>query len=355
MSVENAAVDVRAEDAFDVAAVDAVLKQEIGGLAGTPRVKQFPAGASNLTYLLAYDDRELVLRRPPAGARPKSGHSMIREYTIAKALHDHYPTPECLYYADAESSVIGAEFYVMERVPGVVLNTEIPADWGWSEDDARALCERFWDQLIALHALDYQALGLSDFGKPEGYVERQVGGWNARYEKALTDDADPFEDVRDWLDAHKPATEAAHAILHGDYRLDNCILDTDDPKTIRAVLDWEMSALGDPLMDVGACLVYWVEAGDPPALQALKKQPSDAPGMFTRAEVLAYYAGKTNLPTDDFLFYQVYGVFRLAAVAQQIYYRYFHKQTTNPVFAAYGLGAQGLGAHARALVREGLA
>ncbi len=351
---ENIAHDVRAEDAFDVAAVDAVLKDAVPGLEGAPTVRQFPSGASNLTYLLSYPGRDLVLRRPPRGAKPKSGHSMIREYTITKGLKPVYPiVPEVFYYADDETSVLGAEFYVMERVPGVLLNTDIPPEWGWSAQRNRELCENFWDALVDLHAVDYEAAGLADFGKPEGYVERQVLGWNARYEKALTDDADPFEDVRQWLADNRPATESGASVVHGDFRIDNMILDADDPRIIRAVLDWEISALGDPLMDLGACLVYWVEKDDPQGLRALKKQPSDAPGMFTRAEAVDYYAKKSGRQIDDITFYYAYGVFRLAVIAQQIYFRFYHKQTTNPAYAPFGPGARGLGEYCRNLIREG--
>ncbi len=355
-AAENIALDVREEDSFDVAAVDAVLKEAVPGLSGTPKVKQFPAGASNLTFRLDYDNRALVLRRPPRGARPKSGHSMIREFTVTRALKPVYPAvPEALYYADDENSVLGVEFYVMDCVPGALLNNDIPPDWGWGEAETREFCGRVWDKLIELHAVDYKAAGLSDFGKPDGYVERQVLGWNARYEKALTEDADPFEDVRQWLADSRPATEAGHCVVHGDFRIDNMILGETPPHEIRAVLDWEMSAIGDPLMDLGACLVYWVEASDPDALMGLKKQPSDAPGMFTRREVLDYYGEKTGRKVDDFTFYYVYGVFRLAVVAQQIYYRYFHKHTTNPAYAPFGPGGQALGQYCRHLIRNGMA
>jgi len=354
VSLENTAGALRKEDAFDVAAVDRVLKESISGLTGAPSVSQFQSGSSNLTFLLSYPDRDLVLRRPPTGTRPKSGHSMIREYSVVKALKPVFPTvPEVLYYADHESSVIGAEFYVMERVNGLLLNTDIPADWGWTPDDTRRFCEGFWDKLAELHAVDYTAIGLGDFGKPKGYVARQIGGWNARYEKALTEDADRLEDVRDWLEANQPPTESAHTIVHGDFRIDNCILDADDPFKINAILDWEISALGDPLMDLGATLVYWVEANDPPEMRALKKQPSDAPGMMTRKEAVAYYAAKSGRTIEDITFYYVYGVFRLAAIAQQIYYRYFHKETTNPAYAVFGPGARGLGSYARQLIRDG--
>jgi len=348
-------IAVREEDSFDIAAVDNELKQHIQGLQGKPEVQQFTAGASNLTYLLRYPDRQLVLRKPPAGAKPKSGHSMWREYTVIKAIQPAYPSvPNTLYYASHENSVIGAEFYIMERVPGIHLSTKIPSSWHWTEQRTRFFCQSFWDKLIELHQLDYHAVGLDGFGQPRGYIERQIKGWNARYQKALTDDAEAFQDVRDWLDANRPQQETADSILHGDFRIDNLILTDDEQRSIKAVSDWEISALGDPLMDLGAALVYWVEPGDPKSLQSLKKQPSDAPGMFTRHEVVRYYAEQTGRQIDDFTFFYAYGIFRLAAIAQQIYYRYYHQQTTNKAYAMYGPGAKALGYYARQIIAQGM-
>lgn len=354
VSVENLAHPVREEDAFDVDAVDALLQDALPDLRGTPTVRQYPSGASNLTYELAYPGRALVLRRPPMGKRPKSGHSMIREHTVITKLAPVFPAvPKAVFYHPDEGSPLGAEFYVMEKTDGLLLKTEIPGEWGWGPAETRAFCERFWDALVALHAVDVQAAGLSDFGKPEGYVARQIGGWNARYDAALTDDADPFEDVRAWLAENQPADSGAVAVLHGDYRIDNLILDANDPMTIAAVLDWEIAALGDPLMDLGAALAYWIQADDPPALHALKKQPSDAPGMLTRAQVVERYAQKTGAAIKDPTFYYVYGVFRLAVIAQQIYYRYFHKQTSNDMYALFGPGAKGLGQYCRVVIDRG--
>ncbi len=347
--------EVRQEDGFDIAAVDAELKKHIDDLHGVPGLRQFTSGASNLTYLLSYPSRELVLRKPPAGSKPKSGHSMWREYTVIKALQPVYPAvPYVLYYASHEDSVIGAEFYVMKRVPGLYLSTEIPEQWGWTLEHTRLFCHAFWDKLIELHQIDYQAVGLQDFGKPQGYIERQIKGWNQRYADALTADAESFEDVRDWLDANRPEQESAHSILHGDFRIDNLILADDQMRSVKAVLDWEISALGDPLMDLGAALVYWIEPHDPEALKVLKKQPSDAPGMFTRREVVQYYAERTGRKIDDFTFFYAYGIFRLAVIAQQIYYRYYHQQTTNKAFAMYGPGAKALGHYARQIIKQGM-
>jgi len=349
-------IPVRAEDQFDVEAVHAVLRQAIDGIdsAALPEVLQFTTGASNLTYLLHYPGRELVLRRPPSGDKPKAGHSMWREYRIIQALAGHYPVPQALFYASEQESVIGAEFYVMDRVDGVCLGRSMPSAWQPAATDNRRFCEDFWTRLVQLHQLDINALGLQDFGHPQGYIERQIKGWNERYEKALTDDAEAFADVRAWLDSNRPAKENAHCIVHGDYRMDNIIVDAAAPHAIRAVLDWEISALGDPLMDLGAALVYWIEADDPPQLKVLKKQPSDAAGMLTRREVIANYAAGSGRDIDDFTFYYVYGIFRLAVIAQQIYYRYYHGQTSNQTFAMYGPGARALGEYARHMIDKEL-
>lgn len=349
-------IPVRAEDQFDVAAVHAVLRHAIDGIDSEvlPEVLQFTTGASNLTYLLRYPQCELVLRRPPGGDKPKAGHSMWREYRIIEALAGHYPVPTPRYYASETNSVIGAEFYVMDRVEGVCPGTEMPPQWGFDASQSRRFCAQFWDHLLRLHRLDIEALGLQDFGQPQGYIERQIKGWNERYAKALTDDAEAFADVRAWLEANRPATENAHCIVHGDFRMDNIVVAERTPHAINAVLDWEISALGDPLMDLGAALVYWIEADDPPQLKVLKKQPSDAPGMLTRREVIAHYAAGSGRDIDDFTFYYVYGIFRLAVIAQQIYYRYFHRQTSNQAFAMYGPGARALGEYARHMINKEL-
>ncbi len=353
MPSDNPAGEVRKGEELDIAAVDAILKSHIDGLSGTPNVKQYSSGASNLTYALEYPERSLVLRRPPFGTKPKSGHDMNREYRVMSALKPVFPAvPPTLFYTD-DPAIIGSEFYVMDRVDGHLIHTKIPKDWEWSEKETRTLCENFFEKLVELHQVDFNDIGLSDFGKPEGYVDRQIGGWNRRFEKAWTEDVDKFEDVKTWLEDNKPSKETGAAILHGDFRIDNCILNVDDPTRIDAILDWEISALGDPLMDLGNTLAYWIEADDPDLMQLLVRQPSTAPGMMSRSDVLKFYAERTGADVSNFQFYYVYGIWRLAVIIQQIYYRYFHGQTDNPKFKPYGQMANALGQLSRIKIASG--
>ncbi|MBC6402241.1 MAG: phosphotransferase family protein [Hyphomonadaceae bacterium] len=353
MSSGNPAGEVRKGEELDVVAVDAVLKDHIHNLSGTPGVKQYSGGASNLTYALIYPDRDLVLRRPPFGTKPKSGHDMHREYRVMRALMPVFPAvPPTLYYTD-DNSIIGSEFYVMDKVEGHLIRTRIPEEWDWDAARARELCENFFKKLVELHTVDFNTAGLSDFGKPKGYVDRQVSGWNRRFEKAWTEDIDKFEDVRRWLEDNKPKTETGASILHGDFRIDNCILNVGEPTRINAVLDWEISALGDPLMDLGNTLAYWIEASDSPLMRMMVRQPSTADGMMTRREVLDFYAARTGADVSNFQFYYVSGIWRLAVIVQQIYYRFYHGQTDNPKFKAYGRMADALGTLSRQKIAAG--
>ena len=204
-----------------------------------------------------------------------------------------------------------------------------------------------------MHQVDYNAVGLGDFGKPEGYVSRQILGWNRRFEKAWTEDIEKFEDVQQWLVDNMPATERGAAIIHGDYRIDNCILKQDDPTQIEALLDWEISALGDPMMDLGNTLAYWIQADDPDFMKITVRQPCMAPGMMTRQEILDFYAAKTGADVSGFQFYYVYGIWRLAVIIQQIYARFYRGQNDNPRFKPYGQMTSALGNLARFKIKSG--
>jgi aminoglycoside phosphotransferase (APT) family kinase protein len=346
----NTTIPIRKGEDLDWQTLDNHLKSVIPGLKGDPDISQFPGGKSNLTYRLKYANNDLVIRRPPFGTRAKTAHSMIREYRIMTALKPVYPSvADTLYYTDDES-IIGSEFYVMRRVDGLLIGKHIPQEWAFAAEDTRRLCTRFWEKLIELHQVDYVAAGLADFGKPEGYIERQILGWNRRFEKVITPDVDHFTDVRDWLVANMPVDNTRHSILHGDFRIDNVILDKHDPCNILAVLDWEICALGDPLMDLGSSLAYWIQDDDPEELKQLLIQPSNAPGMLSRREILELYQDRTRLDTSDFTFYMVYGYWRLAVILQQIYFRYFHGQTQDERFRTFGVATQKLGEHCQKLI-----
>lgn len=328
---------VRDENRFDPAAVLPFLRSRIPDLPDGPlQLRQFQGGASNVTYQLDVGPRSLILRRPPAGTKPKSGHDMHREFQVLSALHPHFPCPRPLAYCD-DADLIGAPFYVMEKLTGTILRRDPPRDVVYSPDQARRLCLNLLDTLIRLHTLDYRAIGLGDLGKPEGYVARQVHGWCERFQRAWTDDVPKCEGLMAWLRDHTPPDSIPPAILHNDYRFDNVVLDPADHRTIIGVLDWEMCTLGDPLMDLGSSLAYWVQPGDPPPMQSLRMQPSTLPGMLTRDEIVRYYGERTGRAILSYDFYYVFGLFRLAVIAQQIYYRFKLGQTKNPRFQTFGI------------------
>lgn len=335
MAVIDEARSVRKGDELDLAAVDTYLRQQIPGLEGSPGVKQYPGGASNLTYLIQYANRDLILRRPPGGQKARGAHDMVREARIMQALKPVYPyVPEVLALCQDEA-VLGCDFYVMQRLVGIIPRQDFPPGLELSPERTHALCVNVIDKLVELHQVDVKAAGLASLGKGEGYVSRQIGGWSERLRNAHTPDNKDFAEVIAWLEAKKPAGEVAITLIHNDYRFDNVVLAPEDLSVI-GVLDWEMATLGDPLMDLGNSLAYWVQADDDPVFQMMRRQPTNAPGMLTRDEVIAYYGEKTGWKVDNFDFYLVYGLFRLAGIAQQIWYRYYHQQTTNPAFAQFG-------------------
>ncbi|AMP01671.1 phosphotransferase enzyme family protein [Collimonas arenae] len=335
MTLIDQAGAVRSGEELDVAAVDAFLKGVDHNLEGVPTVSQFPGGASNLTYLLSYANRELILRRPPFGAKAKSAHDMLREANIMTELKPVYPYVPSVFATCQDRAVMDSDFYVMERLRGIVLRDKLPEGLALSEAETRQLCLNVIDKMIALHQVDYQAAGLAHLGKGDGYVQRQISGWSERYRKARTDNAVDFEEVMRWLADKMPAGDVATCLIHNDFRFDNVVLNPDDPLQVIGVLDWEMATLGDPLMDLGNALAYWVQADDEPQFKQMRRQPTHLPGMLTRKEVVAYYAEKTGYRTDHFDFYEIYGLFRLAVIVQQIYYRFHHGQTKNPQFSFF--------------------
>jgi aminoglycoside phosphotransferase (APT) family kinase protein len=312
------------------------LAAHIPELEGPLVVEQFPAGFSNLTYLLRTSNRELVLRRPPIGAKIKTAHDMSREYRILSHLHPVYKkVPRPLLFCDDEE-ILGAPFYGMERVTGMILRAQPPRGIDLSADLMRGLSQTFVENLAEIHEVDYEAAGLSDLGSPQGYVKRQVVGWTRRYQNARTDDVPAIEQLADWLHQHLPDDSPKAALIHNDYKYDNLVLSSRDLKQVVAVLDWEMATIGDPLMDFGTSLGYWVEATDPEEWQRYGFGLTSLPGSYTRAELLDHYVRRTGRRLDDPVFYFAYGLLKIAVIVQQIYFRYKKGLTRDPRFAQLG-------------------
>jgi aminoglycoside phosphotransferase (APT) family kinase protein len=320
---------VREEDRFDVAAMHAWLRSYVG-FDELPEVMQFRSGASNLTYLLNYPGRELVLRRPPMGMKAASAHDMKREFLIQSRLQPVYPLVPSMIALCDDHSVIGSDFYVMDRVVGDIFRRDIPESV--TAADVSVMADSLINGLVKLHAVD--ATILVELNKGEGYVQRQVEGWSKRYRNALTDDVPNGEKVMAWLDANQPA-DVDSCVIHGDWRIDNVVFDLQQARIV-GVLDWELATVGDPLMDLGSALAYWVDRDDEPAFASLRRQPSHLPGMPTREEFVARYLQLSGRACADFTFYEVFGLFRLAVIIQQIWARYRAGQTTNPAFAGFG-------------------
>ena len=312
------------------------LAAHIPGIVAPLTVEQFPAGFSNLTYLLRARDRELVLRRPPIGAKIKTAHDMGREYRILSHLHPVYDkVPRPLLFCEDEQ-ILGAPFYVMERVKGIILRAQPPPGLELSAEVMRGLSRTFIENLAEIHEVDYEAAGLGDLGSPQGYVQRQVAGWTKRYYNARTDDVPAIEQLAEWLAQHLPADSPRAALIHNDYKYDNLVLSPEDLKHVVAVLDWEMATIGDPLMDFGTSLGYWVETTDPEEWQRYGFGLTSLPGSFTRAELLDHYSKRTGRRIGDPVFYFAYGLLKIAVIVQQIYYRYQKGLTRDPRFAQLG-------------------
>jgi len=344
---------IRAGEELEIAKLAAWLDEQLGGRVADLEVLQFPGGHSNLTYLVRRGGDEYVLRRPPFGSKVKTAHDMGREYAVLSKLAPVWPKAPRPIAMCEDEAVIGARFYLMERRRGIILRKEVPRGVTLDEAAARRVSELLVDTLAELHGIDYAAAGLGDFGKPDGYVERQVTGWTKRYDGSKTDDIPAVTEVAAWLAAHLPA-DGAPALIHNDFKFDNLILD-DGLGEVVGILDWEMSTVGDPLMDLGTSLGYWVEAGDSQPMQMMRFGPTMVPGMLTRAEVVARYAAARGRDLDpgQVVFYYAYGLFKTAVVAQQIYYRFAKGLTKDPRFAMFIEAVRILSAQAQRAIATG--
>jgi aminoglycoside phosphotransferase (APT) family kinase protein len=294
-------------------------------------LEQFSGGASNLTYQLSFDNQVFIVRCPPRGTKAKGAHDMQREYNIQLALQPSYACVPRMIACCTDPNVLGHDFYVMEKVTGMIPRANLPKGLNLSIEDTRKLCINVLDKMIELHKIDVTDTPLQQFGKGDGYAQRQIEGWIGRYEKAKTWNVPQASSIKVWLRANIP-TKSRNSLIHNDFRFDNVVLDANDPLKILAILDWEMATIGDPLMDLGNALAYWVQADDDFVMQKFRRQPTNMKGMLTRKEVIAYYCEAMGFEVSDFKFYEIYGLFRLAVIVQQIYYRYHKGQTQNPAF-----------------------
>jgi aminoglycoside phosphotransferase (APT) family kinase protein len=355
--METDARDVRPGEQLDWPRLVAWLRERlpschIPGLDASlePDVAQFPGGHSNLTYLVRFGNIDIVVRRPPFGPVPPTAHDMAREFRWLSAMHSVFPLAPQPYLLCEDTDVIGCVFYAMERRHGVVVRTEEPPALA-NPAARRRLSAAMIDTLADLHAIDVAANGLSGLGKPAGFVERQVRGWSERWHRSQTTTLPEMDALANWLREHLPADPTA-AIVHGDFKLDNVMLDPDDVSRIVAVFDWEMSALGDPLVDVGIVLAYWSPTAPPSQRDALTTV-IDRPGYFTKQDIVERYASRSRRDLSGIRFYEIFAVFKIAVVIQQIYFRYVQGQTTDARFASFGARVEFLAQHAASLASLG--
>lgn len=341
----------REEDRLNEEAIAEFIRKYRPDVQGPVEIMQFRGGASNLTYQLNFSNAVFILRTSPKGTKAKGAHDMGREYSIIQKLKPVYPYVPATVALCSDESIIGREFYVMEKITGIIPRADLPRELYPTPKEVRELCTHVLDKLIELHKVDIQTTGLHLLGKGSGYAQRQISGWSERYRKAKTWNVPSFEYVMKWLEERTPKNEVS-CLIHNDFRFDNVVLAPEEPTKVIGVLDWEMATIGHPLMDLGNSLAYWVQANDDFIARQTRRQPTHLPGMFTRHEVVEYYCSQMGYRADDFVFYEVYGIFRLAVIMQQIYFRYHHKQTTNPAFKNFWFLVNYMHWRCRKLIRQ---
>lgn len=333
---------VRAGEELDTENLQKFLAENLDAGASVIEISQFPAGASNLTYSVRIGDEEFVLRRPPFGNRVKTAHDMSREFNVLSKLSKIYPpAPKPLVYC-ADEKIIGSEFYLMERRNGLIIRGKSPEKLENSKELQKKLCESFIENLVELHSLDYKKAGLEDLGKPEGYTKRQIEGWSKRYFDAKTDEWAELEKSIEWLNKTIPEDESP-ALVHNDYKFDNIMLAPSDLTKIVAVLDWEMTTIGSPLMDFGTSLGYWMSKEVGEELLSMPFNPRILMENVSRRELAEIYAQKSGRDLSNIFYYYVFGTFKIAVIAQQIYYRFAKGFTNDKRFANFNFFVAALG------------
>jgi aminoglycoside phosphotransferase (APT) family kinase protein len=335
-------IEVRSDEQFDLESLTGWLATQPHLPHGLPTVKQFAGGKANLTYLLEFPGgEELVLRRPPLGPVAESAHDMAREHMVLSRLWQTFEkAPRALAMCD-DPAVIGAQFFVMERKPGVVIRDRVPDQFGGGEDQEanRKLSEVVIDTLVELHAVDAVESGLEVLGRPDGFLQRQVDGWWGRWERSRHENNPAADEVGGWLRSNLPAS-GAPTLLHNDWRLDNMAVSPEDPGLCVAVYDWDMATRGDPLADVGTLMASWYEEGE--ERSTLAPMPTTAPGWMSRDEALQRYGDLSGRDLTDIDWYVVFGTWKLGVVLQQIYIRWLRGQTEDTRFEPLGEGARAL-------------
>lgn len=298
---------------------------------GEIEVLQYSNGYSNLTYLLKVEDKDYVLRRPPFSA-PKRGHDMGREYKVLRQLNPIFKkAPRVFAFCD-DTNVIGAPFYIMEKVSGEILTAKAALQREVSPAAFKTIANTWLDTFVAFHNIDYADANLADLGRPEGYVARQVSNWGKQYLAAKTNEVPSSQKVMAWMEEHQP-TSYDHTLIHNDFKYDNVVFKDGNWIEISAILDWEMCTLGDPLMDLGTSLGYWITLEEQEFAKMGIPSPTMMPGNPSRSEIVHQYALKSGKSINNIVFYYVFGLFKIAVIAQQIYYRYHNGHTTDPKFS----------------------
>lgn len=356
MSANNDAKPIRSGEELDVNSLAQYLEKHLTDLPekldfSQIELKQFPGGHSNLTYQVKIGQQELVLRRPPFGPVAPTAHDMPREYRLLSMIHPHFNLAPRPYLLCEDTNVIGATFYLMERRKGLIIRRTLPTELANNLELRHKISLAMIDTLAKLHSVDIYATGLDKIGKPAGFVLRQVKGWSERWQRAKTTPIPAMETVMNWLNEHMPPESTPATLVHNDFKLDNVILDADDPSKVIGVLDWEMSTVGNPLIDLGIFLGYWAEASDQVARRESISPVTCEGGWATRKELIDLYAEKTGRDLSNIAFYETFAVFKLAVVLQQIYYRYACGQTKDERFKDFGQVVIGLADAAFKLIK----
>ena len=348
----NDTIDMRPGEVLAIEKLEPYLRAHLPESTGPMTVRQFGNGHANLTYAISFGKTEYVLRRPPYGPLPKGGHDMAREYRVLSQLWRAFPLAPRAFVLCTDRDILGADFVVMERKIGIVIRRELPAPIATDPVACRRLGEAFIDTLAAFHRVDYERVGIADLGRPDGYLDRQLDGWIARYEAARTPQFPDASAAIAGLRATRPAS-GAPALVHNDFKLENTIVDGADPTLVVAILDWDMCTVGDPLADLGNVLSLWTDPGEVPAVGG-STMPTGAPGFPTRSELIARYAAATGRDCSRAAWYHAFNIFRYAAISQQIYARYVRGQTTDERFKDFGFFTAVLVARATAMVASGV-